>query len=608
MSVAAIFELETPFTSEQLPALSYEQTADVFVLTVLGQPIHRLRRFGHNDWRLDAAPIGPQIAAPTGLSVATNNPSNDASDYTPTPKYYVVTAVNAAGQESQASIGANGVNDLSLKGNYNLLTWDSHPDAVEYRIYEERSGVFGYLGTARAGFMTFTDDNILADFSSSPPTNNNPFENGESPATITFHESRLWAGRTLTRPNALFGSQTDDIFNFDKSSPLRATDSLTLAIRARRVNTIRHLVPLKDLTVMSSDMIFSIRSTEVGVISPTTVRAVPEGHRGVGTCRPEVVGDIAFYTSVAGSSIHTLGYTYEKDGYRGNNLSVFAQHFFDRFEIRSFAWTDQPANVLWARRSDGKLLALTWQQEQDVWGWTLCETDGVVESICSVPEVVDDTLYAVIRRMVDGQQVRFVERLADAPWKEEGWTDLAGAVVMDCAVVVEAEIEFSNITGFDELEGREVVCLADGVVQRGRTIINGSLSKPFDNPVKRAVIGLPYVSTLRTLPKVGDAQGIGSTKNRRQSIANATLNLMNTAGFGSGLLIGGGLRRDESPRYAMTVPREMLTQTPPPVFTGAIETNALEGSDWTRPVVTIQQTDPLPLVVLGIEVDLDTGR
>ena len=605
MSVAAIFELETPFTAEQLPALSYEQTADVFVIAHLNHALHRLRRFGHSDWRLDAAPIGVQIDPPTGIAAGATATQTGATDYVPTPKSYIVTAINELGQESEALNVATVSNDLSLKGNFNTVTWNARAGATEYRIYEARSSVYGYLGSSKT--TSFLDDNILADFSSGPPNPINPFA-GNNPATITFHESRLWAGRTLTLPNALYSSQTDDIFNFDRSSPLRATDAITVALRARRVNTIRHLVPLKDLTVMSSDMIFSIRSTEGGVISPTTVRAVPEGHRGVGTCRPEVVGDIAFYTSVSGSSIHTLGYTYEKDGYRGNNLAVFAQHFFDRFQILGLAWTDQPANVLWARRSDGKLLALTWQQEQDVWGWTLCETDGVVESICAVPEVVDDTLYAVIRRTVDGQQVRFVERLADAPWKEEGWTDLAGAVVLDCAVVVDAEIEFSNISGFDELEGREVVCLADGVVQRGRTIINGALSKPFDNPVKRAVIGLPYVSTLRTLPKVGDAQGIGSTKNRRQSIANATLNLMNTAGFGSGLLIGGGLRRDEIPRYAMTVPREKLTQTPPPVFTGAIETNALEGSDWTRPVVTIQQTDPLPMVVLGIEVDLDTGR
>lgn len=606
MSVAAIFEIETPFTADQLSSLNYEQTADVFVLTHMSHPLQRLRRFDHNIWILDNAPIGSQIEPPTELTVTVYNPST-GSDYVATPKFYIVTAVNEAGQESQQSVGANGVNDLSLKGNYNMIKWKEHPDAVEYRIYEERSGTFGYLGSAKAGFASFKDDNILADFSSGPPRLINPFAASENPATVTFHESRLWVGRTITRPNALFGSQTDDIFNFDRSSPLRATDSLALALRARRVNTIRHLVPMKDLTVMTSDMIFSIRSTEGGVITPTAVRAVPEGHRGVGTCRPEVVGDIAFYASVAASSIHTLGYTYEKDGYRGNNLSVFAQHFFDRFKILGLAWCDQPTNVLWARRDDGRLLALTWQQEQDVWGWTLCETDGVVESICSVPEVIDDTLYAVIRRTVDGEQIRFVERLADAPWKEEGWTDLAGAILLDCSVVVDSEIEFINITGYDEMEGRAVVCLADGVVIRGRTIVNGSLDRPLPNPTKRLVVGLPYVSTLRTLPRVGEAQGMGSTKGRRQSVANATISFINTAGFGEGLLVGAGLAKDVNPTYSLPVPQEIMTQTPPAPYTGSIETNGVEGSDWRRPVVTIQQTDPLPMVVLGIEVDLETG-
>jgi hypothetical protein len=606
MSVAAIFELETPFLASELASLNYEQTADVFVITHMNHPMQRLRRFDHNNWILDDAPIGTQIAAPTGVTVTVTNPSS-GTDYVATVKYYIVTAVNDAGQESQQSIGANGVNDLSLKGNFNTITWDDHPGAVEYRIYEERSGTFGYLGSAKAGFMTFKDDNILADFSSGPPSSFNPFADDQNPATVTFHESRLWVGRTITRPNALFGSQTDDIFNFDRSSPLRATDSLALALRARRVNTIRHLVPMKDLTVMTSDMIFSIRSTDGGAITPTAVRSVPEGHRGVGTCRPEVVGDIAFYGSVAASSIHTLGYTYEKDGYRGNNLSVFAQHLFDRFQILGMAWTDQPANVLWARRDDGKLLALTWQQEQDVWGWTLCETDGVVESICSVPEVIDDTLYAVIRRTVGGEQVRFVERLAEAPWKEEGWSDLASAVVLDCAVVVESDTPFNDISGYDEMEGRAVACLADGVVIRDRTIVGGKLSAPLPNSVTKLVIGLPYVSTLRTLPKVGEAQGAGSTKNRRQSVANATVNFMNTCGFGAGLLIGAGLKKTDNPQYSMPVPPELLTVTPPLPYTGAVETNGVEGSDWRRPVVTLQQTDPLPMVVLGIEVDLETG-
>ena len=100
MSVAAIYELPTPFTEDQLPFLGYEQSADVFVITHMSQPMKRLRRFGHSNWILDDAPIGPQIAAPTGVTATVVNPSS-GTDYVPTVKYYVVTAVNAAGQESQ---------------------------------------------------------------------------------------------------------------------------------------------------------------------------------------------------------------------------------------------------------------------------------------------------------------------------------------------------------------------------------------------------------------------------------------------------------------------------------------------------------------------------
>lgn len=606
MSVAVIFELDTPFTADEIPFIGHEQSADVFIITSLGDPIARLRRFAHNNWIMDAAPLGTQIAAPTGVVATANQPVT--TDAVLMAKYYVVTAVNDAGQESQSSIGTNAVNDLSLRGNYNTITWAAHPEAVEYRIYEERSGVFGYLGTARAGFMSFMDDNIQANFADGPPKGNNPFADGNYPAVVTFHESRAWFGRTLTMPNALFASQTDDIFNFDRSAPIRATDSIAFRLRARRLNTIRHLVPMKDLTVMTSDMIFSIRSTGDGYLSPTTSKAVPEGHKGVGSARPELVGDVAFYSSVAENSIHTLGYTFEKDGYRGNDITVFASHFFTLNLIQAMAWTDAPASVLWVRRDDGKLPALTWMQEQDVWGWTLCETDGAVESICSVAEERRDVLYCVVRRTIDGEQRRYVEYMAEASWTRQGWNDLPGAVVLDSSVYLEFDEPVNSIKGCFWLEGREVVCLADGVVRRGHSIIGGELIPPLPDPVSRLVVGLPYRSRLRTLAPSGQAQGLGSTRGRRQAIANVTVEVMNTCGMGDGLKIGANLADGEYARFSAPLPAGLPTQTPPLPFTGMLETDGVEPGDGTNACVEIIQDDPLPLVVLSVSTDLDMGR
>lgn len=607
MSVAAIYELPTPFTEEQIEFLGFEQSADVFVITHMGQPIKRLRRFGHSNWILDDAPVGPQITPPVGVTATVISPTT-GTDFVATVKYYVVTAVSASGQESQAGIGTNAVNDLSLKGNSNLVSWTAHPEAMEYRIYEERSGMFGYLGTARAGFMNFTDDNIQADFSQGPPLADNPFSGGNNPAHVTFHESRMWLGRSLTMPNALWSSQTDDVFNFDKSKPLRATDAMAFRLRARKLNAIRHLVPMKDLTVFTSDMIFSIRATGDGYLSPTTAKAVPEGHRGAGQARPALVEDVAFYSSIADNSVHTLGYTFEKDGYRGNDISVFASHFFVNNRIMQYAWTDAPMSVLWVRRDDGKLAALTWMREQDVWGWTLCETDGVIESICAVNEDRRDVLYAVVRRTVDGEQKRYVEFMAEAPWIRQDWSDSSRAVVLDSAAMIESETAFANVRRLTWLEGREVVCLADGVVVRDRTIVDGRLSKPLPDPVKVLIVGLPYEARLRTLPMAGQAQGLGSVRGRRQTVSNVSVEVMNTAGMGSGLLIGANLADGERPRYSAPLPEGVVTVTPQPLFTGQLDTEGVEAGEWRYPVVEILQTDPLPMVILGINPDLEMGR
>ena len=608
MSVSAIFELDTPFSADEIPFLGHEQSADLFIITSMGDPITRLRRFAHNNWIMDDAPIGVVVAPPTGVTITVNNPQNGADDYVETPKSYVVTVVNSVGQESQPSSMVTGLNDLSLKGDNNSIKWTAHDDAAEYRVYEVRSGAFGYIGTAVAPAIEIIDDNIQANFADGPPKANNPFSGGNSPATVTFHESRAWFGRTLTMPNALFASQTDDIFNFDRSTPIRATDSIAVRLRARRLNTIRHLVPMKDLTVMTSDMIFSIRSTGDGYLSPTTSKSVPEGHRGVGSARPELVGDVAFYSSVSENSIHTLGYTFEKDGYRGNDITVFASHMFSLYVIKAMAWTDAPASVLWVRRDDGKLPALTWMQEQDVWGWTLCETDGVVESICSVAEERRDVLYCVVRRTINGEQRRYVEYLAEAMWTRQGWNDLPGAVVLDSSVYLEFEEPVNSIKGCFWLEGREVVCLADGGVRRGHSIIGGELIPPLPDPVSRLVVGLPYQSRIRTLPISGQAQGLGSMEGRRQSIANVTIKVMNTCGMGDGLKIGANLKDGETVRFSAPLPAGQLTQTPPLPFSGYLETDGVEAGDGTDAVVEIVQDDPLPMVILSVSTDADMGR
>ena len=54
------YEIASPYTAAQLPAIDFTQGADTLFLFHPDVPPQRLQRFGNTDWRLQAAPFDPQ--------------------------------------------------------------------------------------------------------------------------------------------------------------------------------------------------------------------------------------------------------------------------------------------------------------------------------------------------------------------------------------------------------------------------------------------------------------------------------------------------------------------------------------------------------------------
>jgi len=611
MSIAAIFQLTTPYSDTQLSELGYEQSLDGFVLTHMSYAPRRLRRFDHNDWRIDSAPIGVAGAQPaTAIVSRTRNYTDNVNGgYTEQNYQYGVTAVDlTTGRESPPTDTLSVLNDLGTRpgsplGNFNTIVWDAVANAEVYRIYSKKNGSYGYIGTTDASApQSFIDDNILPDYSDSPPVLSNPFPVGNYPAVVTFHDRRAFYGRTLKKPSAAYGSQTDDVFNHDKSRPLRATDSIATSLISRRLNTIRHLLSLGNLLALTSDGIFSLRPTDGGGLTPMGIETKTEGFQGVGSARPEAIDTVGFYTTARGNRVRTIGYTFERDGFKGNDITVFAPHLFQGFDIVAMAWCEEPSRIMWCLRSDGKLVALTWQAEQDVWGWTLCETDGVIESICSVSEEGRDVLYMAVRRTINAAQVRYIERLTDPVWMDENWASLPDAVVMDSSYTYRGTAAVA-LTGLHWLEGRSVAVLADGYVVTGRTVVAGRLTPDLPNAATVISVGLPYESYIRTLPVVAQT-GSGSTVGRRQSVSNVIIKVMNTLG----IRVGTGDNPVLASMFDAPLPDDVTGDTPRPPYTGDLDTMGMDPGDWKTAKVTIAQLQPLPMVVLGVFPDINMGR
>ncbi|KEZ00495.1 hypothetical protein AI27_02025 [Sphingomonas sp. BHC-A] len=602
MGVSRVFRLGTPYNGVELSEIDTEQQTDTMYLAHIDHPVGKLTRAAHDSWSLGNVTFGPAIAAPSAVNatayIYNTDSENDGNAYYPRPARYTVTAVDADGLESRANAPDSAINDLDLKRNRNIITWGAVAGAESYNVYKaDNSQFLGYIGKTEA--TTFTDDNIGPDLSQAPPEAYNPFDGvGNYPSTVTFFEQRLFLGRTRNSPNAIWGSRSAEFENFDQSTPLRADDSIAIAANAGRVNAINQLVATTSLLALASENLFRIDSggSDGGYLTATPP-ATPRRQIGRGSSRlsPIVVDNVVFYTPSVGSSVRSINYKFEIDGLTSDDVSIFSPHFFEGMSIVSWCYAQEPRSIIWAVRSDGKLLAFTWEQAQQVWGWTLCETDGFVLSCCSVPENGEDRVYLTVRRGLPGGERTFIERMASTRWES-----VEDCCYLDCAVSYSFDQPQSTFRNLWHLEGREVWGLVDGFVVKGLTVTNGAVTlPPSTGSARKATFGIPFDVDIQTMPVMFNGGG-GSNAARKQQPGELVLHLKDSRN----VLAGAGKENGDVPNQLF----ELKTRGDEPWGTVDTLKNGKYLMDSPNVVsgqasVYVKQTDPLPLTLLGVYLD-----
>jgi len=97
--------------------------------------------------------------------------------------------------------------------------------------------------------------------------------------------------------------------------------------------------------------------------------------------------------------------------YTGDELSIYSSHLVDDYTLLDWAYQQIPHSILWMVRDDGTMLGMTYIREQQMLAWHQHDFEnGVVESVCSIPEGSEDTLYLSIRRVVNGETRRYIEK------------------------------------------------------------------------------------------------------------------------------------------------------------------------------------------------------
>ena len=493
-------EIETPYLAKDLKTIKRSQAGDVLTLTHIDYPVKNLSRYSHYDWRLEDGVFQPEIAAPTNVK-ATWTGSTDSN----TRNYqYLVTAVEAESNEESkrsAVVTVKAHREANwLTTEYMTITWDAVAGAAEYNIYRSVNGIFGYIGTAEG--TTFTDDNIEPDLSSSAPITKNPFANNNNPTCSAYFQQRKLYGNSYNNPQTLWSSQSGAINNFNVSRPLIATDAVTLNMDDREVNEIRHLIPMKDLIVLTSNSEWKVNGTD-GVFQANPMpAAVIQSCYGASHVEPVVSGSMVIFVQAGGSVVRDLGYDIMSEGYDGDELSLFSSHLFEGKEIVYIAYAKEPYRLLYVIFNDGSAATMTYNKKQKLCGWTRFETEGTFESVDVVREGLEDVAYFVINRTVNGQNVKFIERT-----KTRIIDDAKYAFLVDCGLSAEFEQPTTTISGLDHLEGKTVIANVNGGIIDNLVVKNGTVT--LSKPAKTIVIGLPYEFDFETLNIEGEnTQGL----------------------------------------------------------------------------------------------------
>lgn len=511
---------------------------------------------------------------------------------------YVVTTVDADGRESQQSAVATVTNNLFVAGAYNTITWAAVAGAASYRVYRQRAdtGLYAWLGDAVA--PTFRDDGTIdPDLGQTPPRLDDTLLSAPNhttsatsgltalPRAVAHHDGRRFFGGTDDDSQGVWGTRSNSESDLSYSIPLKATDRIHQRIKGTRAGTIRHLVSLGRLHVLTDTTEFAVVPVDTESLTPDSFAARAQSYVGAAAVQPELFGTVLLFVGARGGHLYEMAFTTEGGGYVPVDLCERAVHLFDGLSLSQLTSQTSPLPIAWGVSSSGLLLGVTRVPRQEVLAWHARGTDGVFESISSGLEDGEDRLYAIVRRTIDGQVVRYIERFAPlAPAAlQDSWQ-------VDCGLRLETAAAVSTVS-VPHLEGKEVAILANGLVQSRQTVSGGivTLETPLPAGDNKVLVGLPNTAELQTVPATFafEAYGAGRPKN----VSKVWVRVEASGSFEVGISLDNMLRIEVPPGQT---------------FSGEVEMRVPAG--WTADgQVYLRQADPLPLTVVAITADIEVA-
>ena len=564
-----VYTLATTYETADLAELKFAQSADVMYICHPDYVPKKLSRTGHTSWTITDVEFtnGPylddNITAVTLSSSA--HTVGTARDLTASAATFVSTDVGRL---------------VRFREGYGEITAFTSTTAVTWTIIKDTNSGSASTDWALGAFSDTTG----------------------YPSCVTFYEQRLVFAATQHQPQTLYFSKSGDYENMDENrgGTIADDDAIIYTIASNQVNAISFLSATRTLIVGTVGGEFSVSGGgNDGPVTPTNILIKKQSNHGCANIDAIPVGNVTLFLQRAKRKIRELAYNFDVDGYVAPDMTILAEHISES-GIKSMSYQQEPNQLIWCVREDGRLVCLTYQREQQVVAWHQHIFGGafstgiaVCESIATIP--TDDKEYqswVIVKRTINGVTRRYVEYLNEFDFDEDDNTEFN---FLDSQLAYSGSAT-TTISGLDHLEGQVVSVLADGSTHPDRTVTNGSITLARSST--KVKVGLSYTSILQTMRlDAGSQNGTSQAKTKR--IFNVSIRLYESIGVEVGPNLS---NMEEIPFRSSANPMDQAI----PVFTGDKEVE-FRGNYETDGFIFVRQTQPLPLTVLSLYPELITN-
>ena len=618
------FEIQSPFTEDDLDDLYWAQANDVMMICHYRYAPYRLERTDPFNWQLTQ----PTFHGAVWDVPATSHSAKGKDEAEPLVKEFPFYFSCAA--KADMEVYFNG--ELQAASGWNLKTGQTFPVDKEgdivfttapplgtvVRISKKKDDIYNangngvrtvfdygftvgsasellvYVGGDKQSLTTDYTVNTGASevtFVVPPPdgyavqirtarSDYNPAHG--YPRCVVWFQERLVFAATVKLPQTMWMSRSADFYDFyvpdtGKGQTLTPDAALEYTMASYTHESIEWLSSERVLVIGTASTEHRL-APDTYLASDRLPQVSKMTNYGGAHQMPMYMGNMTCFIQQSGHQLRSFQQRTDAvvEDYESIDLSWMNSHMVETYWIKEPYYSLIPNNVAVMVREDGQMLAAMYDpsngtmKAQDM-GWSRLITDGKIVSCCVIPTDFANEIWVAVEREIQGQTRLFIEYFRNDHWLDSALFTAPGSPPTD------------TITGLDHLEGKTVYILVDGAVHPEQVVVNGSVSLEWEGV--DIVIGLKYSRKVETMPfPGGNDVGTGFGKPGRWN--EIWVQLVESANP----IING---KRPSVRYPST--KMNLPQAP---LTGSVR--AFDTGYRRDKIITVEKDLPLPLHLVSI--------